>query len=358
MGCCESADKSSSEGSILQILEKSIKSNSFEKLVSLIPRLKNSPDLFEQIKLHLIQHKGMSLTPLAYCLWEGYFESFKTLIEDFGFSVNEMEKNLENYSYSGISLLCEKNFSDILEFYIPIHLQQSTSEYKQNESEKKSIELTFTIGSKTRFIAPVHIACEFGNISALLAILNCFKDKESIPDNLNLHHKDELSGENCVLIACKTANFTLLKFLKDVVRADFSVKNSKGEGAIVVLLAAYKKSLNRSVYDCLVYLVEVAGVSLIDQYEEILLLAQGSAVIEYIEESLKNNGIETKKREIEKEFEGLDNYVIENEEITKNSQFLKGMSFDDSGRTALSSISYIEVTNDSISLFERSNTIT
>ena len=221
MGCCESADNSSSEGSIFDTFEESIKSNATEKLISLIPRLKNSPDLYGLIKSHMIQHKGMSLTPLAYCLWEGFFESFKTLIDDFGFSVNEMEKNLENYSYNGISLLCEKNFSDILEYYIPIHLQESASGYRLSERGKKSIEMNTEIGTK-RLVAPVLIACEFGNISALLAIFNYFKDKDSIPDYLNLHHKDEISGDNCVLIACKTANFTLLKFLKSFVYSEGS----------------------------------------------------------------------------------------------------------------------------------------
>lgn len=355
MGCCRSSDSSETQKSFLQSFQEGVKLNSKDILLPLVTKVRNAPELKNLVETFNFSHLGMNLGPLAYCMWEGFFESFKVLVEEFGLSVAEMEKNLDYYSYNAVNLLCEKNSSDILEYYIPIYLQHSTIIYPSIYTDKTSLELGSSIASKKKTLNSVHVACEYGNISVLLIIFNYFKNRELVPDCFNLHYVDEITGENCVLIACRTANYTLLKFLMDVVKADFFVHNAKGEGAITVLLAANKKFMHRNVHDCLVYLVEVAGVNIIEQYEDALLLAQESSVVKYIEKILENAGIRKSKKEIEREFGIHERFVLEDEEVPKNTRFFKGMNLEDSNRTALSTISYVEITNDSLSILGKLN---
>ena len=133
----------------------------------------------------------------------------------------------------------------------------------------------------------------------MLEIFNFFKDKDYKPFNLDLEFQEENTGENCVLIACRNGDYPMIKFLNELVKADFSVKNKNGENAIIVCLAANRKNPRQVYFECLIYLVEIAKVDLKSQYEESLLLAQDREIVFYIERQLKLMGITADKEKVE-----------------------------------------------------------
>ena len=91
----------------------------------------------------------------------------------------------------------------------------------------------------------------------------------------------------------------MLKFLHEVCHCNFSLRNKRHENCILVTVSASKKRSLRSYYDCLVYLVEVVGLDLFEQYEEALLLAESPTIITFIEGKLKDRGINVKKHDLE-----------------------------------------------------------
>jgi hypothetical protein len=244
--------------------------------------------------------KEITLNPLGYALWTGSLKSFKCILQEYHASPIEMEKILLEHHFTGFDIICERNYSQLFQFYVPVYLELSTRIPVAGADNHLTIEFDKTVDVSPKYLyTPVHKACDLGNISVLLNIFNYFKNKDYKPHILDLEYQDETTGENCVLISCRNGNYPMIKFLHEVVKADFSKRNSKGEGPVLVLLAASRKTPNQVYFQCLVYLVEVVAVDLRSQFEECLLLAQDRQTVQFLESSLAKLGVEADKQTIE-----------------------------------------------------------
>jgi hypothetical protein len=145
---------------------------------------------------------------------------------------------------------------------------------------------------------PVQIACIHGHLS-ILHYLNDYFSTKMPPPSLDLHFKDELTGENCALLSVRTGNFVMMKHLYESAKADFHIKNNYKEGALQVLAASTKLIYSLQFVECVMYLVEVIRVDLSYMHEETLLLLESNIIIKYLEEKLKGIGILVTKSELE-----------------------------------------------------------
>ena len=87
------------------------------------------------------------------------------------------------------------------------------------------------------------------------------------PDEFNIHHIEESTGENCAIISCKTGNLELVKYLHRVCKADFHIINKRKESSLQVMAAWSKKRSGRRFIECVKYLVEVIQINLLYEYE-------------------------------------------------------------------------------------------
>jgi hypothetical protein len=309
---------------------------SLEILKSRVALFENGSNL-SLLNLPMVDVKSYKFSALSLAFYVGNLEAFRFFYENKGLSVQEMEKNLQMNQLSALVLACEKDYSDLLEFYIPVYMKN----FSIVERSSYSFELSKTTSQKT----PVHIACELGHVSILMTIFNAFQNREKPPFFLNLHYVDEISGENCVFIACRKKNNLVLRCLFHVVKADFSLRNLEGKGCVFVLAEAALKDGASGTLECLEILVDCVGLAIQDEEMELLRKIDDFQVQAFVER--KERLVEIGKVKGAKESFHDGNTF--DEILNQTQKEFIGFKFIETELTGISSISKVEVTNDSIS---------
>ena len=301
MGCCQTAGKLPQDQVLIEKLQNALDSNSPDR-IRVVMNVIQKNGLLASIDEPIFIQKEIALNPLSYSLWQGNLKSFKCLYEEYHAKVSEIEKLLNEKSITPLDIICEKGYHELLVYYIPLYIEYASAHPSSRDDHNVTVEFDKTIDALPRNIySPVQKACEMGNIHILLTIFNYFKGSSSIPPILDLEYQDEHTGENCVLIACRNGNYSMLKFLHEIVKADFHMKNKRKESAINVCLAGNRKRLAKIYLECLIYLIETVKVDFLYQYEESLLIAQDYETIKYLEYKLSNAGIKVTKQDLEDE---------------------------------------------------------
>lgn len=249
------------------------------------------------INARLIKTHNFHLSLLCYALWIGSHKVFSYLISAHNASIEEMESIFFSYSISPISVICEKNYLEILKIYLPFYLKSLAADSQKFE---QSITISFSnspyvVESKYKY-SPLQTACVEGNIGIMNYVNEFFADTKP-PDSLDVNYIEEVSGENCALLSIRAGNYLMVKFLYENMNADFNLKNSRGEGALQILAVSAKNNCALQYLECTMYLIEVIRIDILYMYEETLLLLENNIIVKYFEEKLKRIGVfETKKQ--------------------------------------------------------------
>ena len=299
MGCCSTVNKAPENFVMAEKFKQAVEADSPDR-IRVIMGMMQEDQKTGFIDEGIVALKEITLNPLGYALWLGNLKAFKCLYEEFHARLCEMERLLLEKNFTALDIICQRGFTELLGYYIPLYIQFNSSFPTSKEDQNITVEFDKTVELLPRNVyTPVHKACELGKIAVLLTIFNYFKEKSYKPYTLDLEYQEEQRGKNCVLIACRTGNYSMLKFLHETVRSDFNVKNKNGETTINVCLAGNKKRPSKVYLDCLIYLIDVVGVDIKYQYEESLLLAQDRETTVYLEGKLKSVGINARKYLIE-----------------------------------------------------------
>ncbi|OMJ86049.1 hypothetical protein SteCoe_12483 [Stentor coeruleus] len=248
----------------------------------------------------LLPIDDMIMNFLGYTICIGSEKCYLCLVHKLKSSISITEDIFKKHKLYIINYICEKGHIDILKHYIVYYI--SNLKKYEEDGNNKTYCLSFSsinqYSENKKIFTPVQLACLMGHINILYYLQNYFA--ESIPPyTLNIHHINEITGDNCALIAVKTCNFMMMKMLFEMGYADFHVKNKNGEGGLQILAIASKSSNFVEYFECFVYLVEVVGVDITYMYEETLMLLDNSIIISYMEEKLKENGISIRKIDLE-----------------------------------------------------------
>ena len=248
----------------------------------------------------LVKLNNFHINFLGYSLWLGKGSVFNFLITKMKANLNDMEDVLRGLDISGLALLCERGYIDVLKQYLPFYIKtyssfkpgadkSSTLSFSNNKCTNDSVESLFT---------PIQLACKNGHLS-IIHYINDYFSVNYPPQSLNIHYIEETTGENCALITTRKGNFPMMKLLHEVAHADFHIKNINNEGALQVLAASTKCNYGLQFLECVMYLVEVIKVDITYMHEETLLLLDNKIIVKYIEEKLKQVGILASKQELE-----------------------------------------------------------
>lgn len=292
MGCCSSNNHTRSPEVVLKEIQSAIDAGSFFRLKYLIGLLDKS-GLESGIDSILIDNKQVTLNILAYSIWKNQVEIFTYIYENLHPDILLMEKLLAKHNMTALDLIMQRNSLVLLSKYIPIYLDNQTAiEHLKDSHTSESPGCIYT---------PIQKACELGNIAILSQIHTYFKENNSpVPRALDVHFKSEATGENCALIACRICNFPMIKFLHEVCKCDFHIKNLHNENAIQTCLAGARRGSLSTGYECIQYLIENVKIDISYMHEESLLMAYDIRIIIYLEGKLNEIGIEVKKKDLEK----------------------------------------------------------
>ena len=239
--------------------------------------------------------------PLSLAAFFDSFECFKHIHSMLKYSNTKTDALLSDQNICLLDLICSKGSKNLIEYFIPF-VPTNLNEPPQIE-KTESLSLT-SDAPKTPKKLPsnntsIQKACEQGNINAISCVYKYFKDKSEIPYQLDLEYQDENNGENCALIACRKANYMMIKYLHSFCHCNFAIINKQGENALQVLSASNKKKQVKDFHECFVYLVNLVNVDILYNYEETLLLINCYKTITFLEKKLADKGIQLDKSEVE-----------------------------------------------------------
>ena len=320
MGCCNSiGKKQKDENDLIKIVKNCIKKNDSEKIIRIINTQADKEHSLNYLNDVICSINSIKLNAMGYSLYIGRYKTFEAL-HKLGCSLSHTETLLFNQGISIIQLLCVKGYEELLAYYLPYY-----SENYVEKVQEKTITIDLSQESYPRYVpkvtyTPVQLAVQKHHLSVIKKIQEYYyKEFSTIPIELDIDHPDDLLGENCALISCRFGNYAIIKYLHQKCRANFLIKNKRGESAIQIAAAGSRMFTRIKYLQIIAYLVDIVNVDLKYNYEETLLLLEDSEIIEYIIKKLKQYGIFTNKNEIEKIPTLPQNSIITEPEFEKNN---------------------------------------
>ena len=299
MGCCSANNRSLPEKIIIAKYLRGIENNSVQTIETMLQALLSTKNCEMTIDSNITTIKGINLNSLGYALYMGKTEMFAYLYKVHSASIQEMELLLNSSNTTSMHILFENNYISLLKYFLPLYVEEIT-EYPliQEVNSVASDRSLIMYNSRPQYL-PVQVATILENIGLLSYVHNYFQNKSFIPRCLDMEYKEESTGENCVLLACRIISYKMIVFFHKTCKFNFRVKNLRGHNAINVLIDGAADRSDKSLLNCLRYLVEVIVIDIEYMHEFSLIRAKDRDVIKYLETKLNDIGVKVTKGELE-----------------------------------------------------------
>ena len=252
------------------------------------------------------------LNALAYAFRAGQTEIAHYLIRHCNSSLPLLYETYALIGRTPFDIACEYGFLSLVQYFLPIHLREGGKYLRSLSPHESREELSiFVEGPRTvqlqaevslRVNSPyqpaVHRACEHDHIDVVKYIFQQFKGKQA-PTDCDINAFDDKAGENCALIASRSGNLPMIRYLHEECSADFHCFNRRRESAIQIAVTGAKRKPALSYLACVKYLVETICVDVTYAYEETLLICEDKAMVFYLENQLYLRGIIVTKSKID-----------------------------------------------------------
>ena len=165
----------------------------------------------------------------------------------------EMMISFHKSKFSLMNYLCEKDYLNC----IKIIINQTDYESLLSRNINKIKSISFNSSLIETFIPEYAIitAANFGSIKTIDYFYKNFSRLNDPPEDFSFKTCDN-KGENIELIACRTGNFLLVKYLYKCCKAKFDKINYNGENALIVCLSGVNEN-NKNHFCVFKYLIEV-----------------------------------------------------------------------------------------------------
>lgn len=300
MGCCETS-LNITKPSFEILINKSIEENNIGLVKHTLDSrvVSQSKQVFTTIlDSPIISIKTLQLNAMGYCLLLGRYSIFEIFVK-FGCSMQKMDELFFSQKFSALDIICFKGYSEILNYYLPYYVENYP------EGKQKEKKLTIEIREEEYFfkqaenLTPIQTLVKYGHMQGINIICDYFIGGAEIPYEFDLSYRDDY-GESSPLIACRYGNYPMVKFLYQKCGCNFSALNKAKENAIQIAAGGSRIRPGLQYYQIIEFLINVAGLDVVYNYEETLILAESSEIISLIEQKLKEKGIKAKKFELEK----------------------------------------------------------
>lgn len=321
MGCKNCSPRIARGEEILNRIKACIRGNEPSHLKELISLYEfySEQKSHEFIDERIIKGKKRYFSLLGYAVWSGSYKCYKNLINNHHASFYLMEQSLEKEGLDPLNRICERGYLVLLKIFYPEHCEyEKYKKYAQDSS--CVINSLQSMQSFVQIFTPIQLAV-FKNHLSIVNYFSEYYHEDKPPKNVDLHHVDEFTGENCALVACRTGNFPMVMMLYEKYQANFHLKNKRNESVFQIIAAESKNNCGFSYLECLMYITNIIKVDITYMYEETLLILENRLCIKFIEEKLKERGIITNKKEVESLFH-TKSHLIKPEDL---KDFLKNI---------------------------------
>lgn len=301
MGCqpCKGLEKS--EDQTLREILKCIQNENISSLnfylKSLIRNSKQNKEIILNDRVIVLNNFKLSF--LSYALVAGSAKSFRFLYEKCGCSIDLMNQNFASYGMLPLNIICEKNHSELLKYYLPVFFKTRNQSFSVVNTTLDFTNNVLSKEPKDPFTA-IQVAVLNGCITSVDILYNY---NQLYPDPiLSIDSENEETGESSALISVRSGSLAMVKLLFEKYRVDFNVKNKFGETALQICAVCSAKQPHMGFDEVFIYLVEDIGLDPTINYEEVLLVLDREVLIMYYEKVLERKGVMVKKQEIESNF--------------------------------------------------------
>ena len=304
MGCCHDSEHRSNAESLKQQVYESMQQGNLQKTSLSLARLKQvlprgQADI-DSLTFLLDPKKSIELNCLGLSLALGKCNIFKYIHQKLNADPLVMEEYLIKSKLTGLYIICSQNYLELFDYYLEIYLKIKLM-VKGRDSSRFSMSSQDSFKRAQLDYTPIQVACYMGNIPIIKFALEYCRLNKTLPEELDLNHTNEKTGENCALIACRGGNLNTIKYLHQKTYANFHTKNFFNENALQVLAASARARFLIDFHKSFVYLIEKVRIDLSWNYQEILLLLDNNAVCDYFLAELAKLSIFLDKKVIEQE---------------------------------------------------------
>ena len=342
MGCCNNSQRVLQLKELQDIVKTAIDMNN----IGIITRLFIQHP-FLDINDCFLSSTNLNFNPLGYSLFIAKVECFNFLYKNMGAHLDKMEELFNQQGYRGIDIICIQGTLPMLKVYLPICLSLKTDEGKSSTSK---IQETINFGSchsinltEDFSNTPIQYACIYGNLQIIKYIYEYFYN-DAPPTLFDINYQDEITGENCPLIACRLGLYKIMRFLYEECNGNFHVKNVNNENAILILAIGSKTSDSYDYYLCMKYLLETIKVDPTYMYEDVVLVIANYELLELYYRALIPFEIFPDKLQLER-LNRIKAYQYENQdysEYTDSIDIQSGFSMLSSMTNELSPVPFID----------------
>ena len=263
----------------------------------------------------IITLQDVPLNALAYSFRAGQTDIAHYLITTCSASLSTLYETYELIGRTPLDIACEYGFLSLVQFFLPIHLREGVKYHHTPSPHESMEELSIFVAARPRvtmlqsditlrvtspYQPAIHRACEHGHLDVVKYLYLQFKGKQA-PVDCDINALDDKVGENCALIAARSGNLAMIRFLHEECGADFHRLNRRRENAIQIAVTGSKRKPSLSFLPCVKYMVETIGVDVTYAYEETLLVCEDKSLVFYLENQLYIRGIIVTKSKIDQD---------------------------------------------------------
>ena len=298
MGCQSCKSSEINDGSLLQSIANSIKSNSHSSLkiyLSTCLRSCKTPKASFLATRH-IQLSTYEFSFLGYSLVTGSIKCFRLLHERFSCSIPSLLQEFSEQKINPVNILCEKNHFELLKYFLPLYFQNKPKHHSLL-NDTLDFHNTDICPEATPSISHIQAACLYGSVASVDSLHQYFKEHPYA--ELDLNEKHEERGESSVFFAVRSGSILIVKLLFENYNMNFKVLNKFNENLLQVCALCSSHKRNPAFFEIFGYLIEKAKIDPTYNYEEILILLKDRELINYYQEVLRSKGIFVEKIDLE-----------------------------------------------------------
>lgn len=307
MGCCESKNSEFSPEYFGSSLKSCINTGNTKLLSYCILSYNKQQKSDFNINSSFLEEGIGETNLLGYSLIQGRLDMFKHIHKSLNADLNTMENIFEVQGLNGLSIICENNFLELFEYYAPLYFIMKKTQKTLRNKLKETIEfddkydklISAIDNPKDCTYTPIQRACLHGHIGMVGSAIELSKKMDKVPIELDVNYVDETTGDNCALIACKTGNYSMIKFLHSNHNTDFLLLNKNRENALQVLAASARLKHLSEFLQCFIYIVDKIKLDFTYNYQETILLLDYEKVLTFFVSKLSSAGISANKSELE-----------------------------------------------------------
>lgn len=258
MGCCNNSQSFKDQMSIKLVFECII-----NKKMKIFGKYFTEPNKNQDIYLSFLNNERghyntLAVNTLGLSLIEGNYEAF-TFFHRLGCEIKIMEKLLNQQGLTSLEILCLKGHSKILSYYLPFYKEYLSKYPTQELNHDFQLSLEFKPYPNNQF-TPVQLATLNEHIQIITIFYQDIKGKSEVFKEIDLDYVEKKSGLNCALLAVKSGNFAMVKYLYSNYSCDFCICDAVGNNAVEIAVIERQKRPFKDYLKIIGFLVNVVGV--------------------------------------------------------------------------------------------------